>query len=279
MSEQLALARGFHRMHDLGDHLDRDVAPRDLDRHRVAHEGARELPDFIGKRRREEQVLALRRQKRENAAHVGQEAHGEQAVGLIEDEDLDLREIDRLLMHVIEQPARRRDDDVHAATQLRGLRIESDAAENDRGPELQKPAVVAHALVDLRGELARRHDHESADRTRRGRGARIGLSGEQLQHRQDEARGLSGARLRGSEQIAAGERERNGPHLDGGRNGVATLAHGAEQLRRKTEILEGRADRGLLKSAWEGSRLPTRFRRMRFLNSGNSSGTAKRLAR
>src|SRR6266700_1188239 len=116
-------------------------------------------------------------------------------------------------------------------------------------------------------------------RARIGRGARIGLRGEQVQHRQDEARGLSGARLRGSEQIAAGERERNGPHLDGGRNGVATLAHGAEQLRRKTEILERGADRGLLKSAWEGSRLPTRFRRMRFLNSGNSSGTAKRLAR
>ena len=81
----------------------------------------------------------------------------------------DLPEIDRLLMHVIEQPARRRDDDVHAATQLRCLRIESDAAENDRAPELQKPAVVAHALVALRGELARRHDHESADRTRRGK--------------------------------------------------------------------------------------------------------------
>src|SRR5713226_966517 len=273
MREQLALAPGFHRMHDLGNQLDRGIAPRDLDRRRIAHERARELPDFIGKRRREEQVLALRRQQRENAAHVGQEAHGERAVGLVEDEDLDAPEIDRLLMHVIEQPARRRDDDVHAATQLRGLQIESDAAENDRGPELQKPAVIAHALVDLRGELARRHDHERPNRTRRGRGARIGLSGEQLQHRQDEARGLSGARLRGSEQIAAGERERNGPHLDGGRNGVTPLAHGAEQLRRKAEILKRRADRGLLKSAWEGFRLPTRFRRMRFLkNSGSSRG-------
>jgi len=193
-------------------------------------------------------------------------------------------------MHVIEQPARRRDDDVHSATQLRRLQIEPDAAENDRGPELQKPAAVAHALLDLRGELARRRDHERANRTRRGkprasrgtrrgRDARIGLRREQLQHRQREARGLSSPGLRGSEQIAAGERERNRPRLDGGRNGVAPLAHCAEQLCRKTEIVKRRADRNLLKSAREGSRLPTRFGRMRFLSSGNSSGTAKRPAR
>ena len=91
-----------------------------------------EAPDLIGERRREEQVLAARRQDREDLADVADEAHVEHPVGLVEDEDLDPRQVDGALAEMVEQPAGRRDDDLGAAAQGADLRIEADAAVDRR---------------------------------------------------------------------------------------------------------------------------------------------------
>ena len=106
--------------------------------------------DVVVEGRREEQVLALRRQDGEDLADVPDEAHVEHPVGLVEDEDLDRREVGRALVHVVEEAARRRDDDLGAGAE---------------GPEL---GLVADAAVD------RRRTGRAAGRRRSGRSPRPG---------------------------------------------------------------------------------------------------------
>src|SRR5205814_6875339 len=82
--------------------------------------------------RGEEQGLTLDRQLAEDAAYVRGEAHVQHAVGFVQDEDLEPRIVDVAALHVVEQPARRGDDDVHTAAQRLRLRLEPHAA-IDRG--------------------------------------------------------------------------------------------------------------------------------------------------
>jgi hypothetical protein len=64
------------------------------------------------------------------------------------------------------------------------------------------------------------------------------LFGEALQQRQREARGLAGAGLRGAEQVASRENDRDGLQLDGGGLGIALVRDCAEELRAKPERFE-----------------------------------------
>jgi hypothetical protein len=145
---------------------------------------------------------------------------------------------------MIEQAARRGDDHVDAAAQSLDLGSEADASVDHRGARLEVPAVGAHALLDLRRELARGHEHQ-----RLGMAMVERLALEDLQHRQREASGLPGAGLRGGEQVAAREDDGDGLGLDGGGLGVALLSDGAKQLGRKPEILERCFDETLLNSS------------------------------
>ena len=58
-------------------------------------------------------------QRRDDAPHVGPEAHVHHAVGFVEHEQLDAAQVGVLLPHVIHQPARRGDDDVDAGRSAR----------------------------------------------------------------------------------------------------------------------------------------------------------------
>ena len=103
------------------------------------------------------------------------EAHVEHPVGLVEDEDLNLAQVDGLLPDVIEQPSRRCDQDVNASAQRIDLRVDADAAVDGDRLELNVLAVGADALLDLRAELAGRRDHQRPDRMPCRRMARIGF--------------------------------------------------------------------------------------------------------
>ncbi len=157
--------------------------------------------------------------------------HVEHPVRLVEHEDLDVREVDRLLLEVIEQAARRRDDDVHAAPELVDLGIDPDAAEHDHRLELQVLAVVTDAFLDLGGEFARRREDQRADHgldARRVMGMRAG--GEPMKDRQGETGGLAGAGLRAGKQVTAAEHGRNGLPLDRGGRFVAEVADGPHEF-------------------------------------------------
>ena len=134
---------------------------------------------------------------------------------------------------MIQQPARRRDHDVHALLQLRDLGVDADAAIDDRGTKRQVPPVAAHAVGDLRGQLTRGRQYEPADTPTIG-----GTELEALQHRQRKARRLAGAGLGARQEIAAFENEGNRLLLDRGRRLVTLLVDRAQQFGREAKLVE-----------------------------------------
>ena len=175
------------------------------------------------------------RQDREDLADVADEAHVEHPVGLVEDEDLDPRQVDRPLAEVVEQPAGRRDDDLGAGAQRADLRVEADAAVDRGRADGVLRAVGPDALLDLERELAGRREDERADDARAALRARRVQT---LEHRQDEGGRLAGPRLGAREHVASGEDERDGLCLDRGRFRVALVGDGAKELGRQPEMIE-----------------------------------------
>ena len=180
------------------------VAGRDdLDANGIGQEVVGEALDLRRHGRREEQRLAGEGQEFDDALDVGDEAHVEHAVGLVDDEDLDAVEEELAALEMIEHAAGRGDQHVGAAVELLLLVVEGDAADEERHRQLVVDAVAVEALLDLRGELARRLEDEGARHAR----ARAALL-EDGEHRQDEACGLAGAGLGDAEHVAALEHVR-----------------------------------------------------------------------
>ncbi|VVE20874.1 hypothetical protein PEP31012_03141 [Pandoraea eparura] len=87
--EQFALAIAVDRVDLLRDGLGGRVATRHFDQRGRLEQAVGQLLDLVGERGREQQVLALRRQRRQHPADIANEAHVEHAVGFVEHEDLD----------------------------------------------------------------------------------------------------------------------------------------------------------------------------------------------
>jgi hypothetical protein len=92
-------------------------------------------------------------------------------------------------------------------------------------------SVGAEVLFHLRRELARRRDDERAHGMTGGGMRAVCFRAESLEYRQSKSGGLSGAGLRGAEEVAPGEHDGNGLRLDGGGLCVTLLRYSAEQLR------------------------------------------------
>ena len=98
----------------------------------------------------------------QDALHVGPEAHVEHAVGLVEDEHLDVREVAVALAAQVEQAARGGDEHVDAAAKRLGLRLVADAAVDDGDAVLGELGGLAGDAVDLQRELAGGGDDQRA---------------------------------------------------------------------------------------------------------------------
>ncbi len=178
-------------------------------------------------------------QHREHLLDVAvDEAHVEHPVGLVEDEDLDVREVERALAVVVEQAPGGGHEDVDAAAQLVDLRLHADAAEHHHAGELGVLAVDAHAFLDLRGELARRRQDQGPDRQLAASVANGRLRHQAVQQRQHEAGGLAGAGLGAAHDVAAGEHGGDGLGLDRGGGGVARFVNGTQQGLGEAESIE-----------------------------------------
>ena len=114
--QQLALFLARDGMNDVRDEFGDCIAPRNLDQHRGVEHRIGEFLDFVRESRRKKQALSLFGQKTDDALDVWNEAHVEHAVGLIEHQHLDLRQVDGALLHVVEQAARRGHHDFDAAS-------------------------------------------------------------------------------------------------------------------------------------------------------------------
>jgi hypothetical protein len=219
------------------DRRDDAVRLGNLDLDRIAHELAGERLDLRRERGREQPGLAiLARQVTEDALDRGQEAHVEHAVGFVEDQHFDVRQVDAATLEVVDQAARRGDDDFDATTQGIDLRLHADATEDGGRTHAEVLAIGAHAFVHLRREFTRRGQHQ---RTRRLR-LRLAALGdiEMVEQGQRERSRLAGTGLCAGEQVATLQGDRNRLCLDRGGRGVALFGKRAQQRGRKPECFK-----------------------------------------
>ena len=145
--------------------LDRDrrrLVRLDLDAHRVAHQARGQPRDGAVERRREQHGLARLRRQQRDALDVVDEAHVEHPVGLVEHQHFQRGQVDAAALEVVDEAARRGDDDVGAARELPVLdRVRRPAVDADR-VDPEAAAVADGLLGDLLRELARRREHQDA---------------------------------------------------------------------------------------------------------------------
>ena len=187
-------------------------------------------------RGREERGLTLRRQRVENRLQVVGEPHVEHLVGFVEHDALDVGQLERAALDVIDRAPRRGDDDVDPALQgakllLNGLAtVDRDDAGSERVP------VLVHRLGDLHRQLPRRNEDERARPSRLIAASRFVVDA--LEQRQRERRRLSRSRGRLTEQVASLEQRRDGLALDGRGLLVAERCERFEQRVREAESPE-----------------------------------------
>ena len=222
----------------LGDGVRGFVAARDFDQLRLVQQLVGEALDLVGKRRREQQVLALcrHRQQRHDPLDVRDEAHVQHAVGLVQHEDLDLAQVDALVFDVVQQAARRGDQDLDAGADDGQLLLDVDAAEHAGGPQSGVLAVFLDRFLDLDRQFPRRRQDQRAHGVAGGGGAGVGVLLQPLQDRQRKAGGLAGAGLRATHHVEARQDDGDGLGLDGRGRGVAGFGHGPQNFRAETEL-------------------------------------------
>ena len=173
----------------------------------VRHEPARKRDDRTGHRRRVEHRVADGCDLREDLLDVGQEPEVEHLVGLVEDDLGRVRQVEQALIAQVDQSARGADDDLRTGLELIDLALVRLAAVDRDDARRAVGGEHVHVLVDLDGELARRHDDEGFD-------AGSGIEAEALDDRDAEAERLAGTGLGLTDDVLAGKAERDGLLLD-----------------------------------------------------------------
>ena len=232
--------------HMLGDRGRRVCGPGNFDLHGITLEGFREALNIGREGCREQQRLAARRELGADLFDVRDKAHVEHAVGFVDDEIFHAHQQQLAAIELVEQAARRGDQDVDAALQQAFLFLEAHAADQQRHGQLQVFAILLEALGNLCGEFARRAENETARHAGTGAAFR-----QAVDHRQHESGRLAGAGLGDAGDVAATENMRDGFGLNRGRDLVARLVQGLEDVRGKPEVGECRFSQFLSFLGWK----------------------------
>ncbi len=171
-------------------------------------------------RGREEQGLPGRRGLGDQPLHVGQEAHVEHLVRLVEDQHPHVREVQRATGHQVEQSARGADDHVDATAELTELVVVTHAAVDGQDPGLAHRRGHLKVAGDLKRELAGGAHHQRLRLPLVGEVGVFGVggNGDPLQQADPEGQRLAGARPGLADHVGAGQGDRDGEGLD--REGV-----------------------------------------------------------
>ncbi len=170
--QQLGAARCFHRDGALGDVGRRAGRSGDFDAQRIAQQALGQPGHARLEGGGKQQVLALRRQQCEHALQLFGESQVQQPVGLVQHQRPHLRERQGVVLHEVQQPARRGHHRVRAAAQGHQLRVDGHPAARDRDLQPrpgQMARQVAQHLAHLGGQFARGHQHQGARAPRPGR--------------------------------------------------------------------------------------------------------------
>ena len=172
--------------------------PRHLDRLGIGEELVGQLLDRRRHRRREQQGLPLGRQLGADLLDVGDEAHVEHPVGLVDDQQVAAGEQDLAAVEQVHQPAGRGDQHVDALLERLDL-----VAHLTR----RRSAAPSRACDACRISRNSRRPGRRARGSARGSasaacGARLRPWLENVDHRQHEAGGLAGAGLGDADDVA-----------------------------------------------------------------------------
>ena len=193
---------------------------------RVGEELADQTVDGLVERRGEEQPLAARGGRAQQAAYGGEEAEVGHVVGLVEHGDLDRAEVAVTLLDQVLKPAGAGQHDVGTLAQAGDLGVLADAAEDGDGGEAGGPGQRLERRVDLADQLAGRRQ-DQRPRPARGGGAAAREPGDQ---RQEEGVGLAGAGTTTAEHVTAGEGVGQRRGLDGSGDSDAEVGQHGGQL-------------------------------------------------
>jgi hypothetical protein len=171
----------------------------------------------------EEARLALAGQVLEDAFDVGEEAHVEHSVRLVQDEHADGVQPDRAALEVVQQAARcgHERDSVSPAQGL-DLGVEADAAVDGDGSNGGAVCEFGQLLGDLEREFARGHEDQGED-------ARVAVARAAFDEGDAERGGLARSRAGLGDHVAALKEGRDGLRLDGCGGLEAHLLEGAER--------------------------------------------------
>ena len=223
--KQLRFALRFEKRDGLVDFFDGRTVGRNRNVHGIFHDGRGELPYLAGKRRRKEKRLPLFGELRHDSADVGNKAHIEHSVGLVEHEIFHAAEFQLLLLPKVEKPAGGSYENVHADGKRLYLRILGYTSVHFAVGEMQMLSVNRDIVVYLLGELAGGGENQRAETP----GLRICAARlEHLHYGQRERRRLAGASLGAPEDVAAFEDFRHGKRLYRRRRFVPRGADGPE---------------------------------------------------
>ncbi len=220
-----------HLRHRIDRLRDADRGPGrslEVDRRGLLQHLAAERGDRLRHGRAEEEGLACRRQMLQHLPDLRQEAHVEHAVGLVEHEVLEMRELRVAEAEVIEQTPRRCDDEVGSASKRVLLRPHRRATVDRRAGDRRVHGEVLEVVQNLRRQLARRRQDERARDAAR-------LVDQVMRDRQEERAGLAASGHGAGEEITPFERERNARFLNRRRPNEAELLDSLEQTRMKLE--------------------------------------------
>jgi hypothetical protein len=146
----------------LGDRVHGQLFRRDLDERGRVEVGLGHPAGKLVQRRAEEHALAVPAvgHLSDDIPKVGQEAHVEEAVGLVDDQKAAFLEVQALLFGQVEEASRRADDDVRAGLDLGQLHGVADAAVETADMEPQGSVEKPGFALDLDGQLSRRDDDQ-----------------------------------------------------------------------------------------------------------------------
>ena len=144
---------------------------------------------------REKQRLALLRALLHDTAHIRHEAHVQHPVHFIEDEDFQMPQVNRPLLHEIQQTTGSGDQHIHAGFEAFALFAVAHPAVNEEGTDARFAAVFQKLFFHLPGQFAHRFQDQDAEFSR---------AAEHGENREGKGGGFPAARLGRSNDIATG---------------------------------------------------------------------------
>src|SRR5262250_3232671 len=121
-----------------------------------------QVPDRLGHSSGEQQGLSLRRQVPYNPTDIGEKAHIEESVCLVEYQHFEMGQVDCLLTDVVEEATRARDSNVDSGAQLLHLRLHTHTTVEGDLAQGRVPSQGPGDRMELLNKFARRCEDQGA---------------------------------------------------------------------------------------------------------------------